>query len=122
MEEISQIRFINRLKDFFFHDGRKYESDEVKQKAFDAMLLLWNSDNMNCCGYIYTQELIRHVMLNKMMPRDLDEAIKWWKKFGETSVDDLCQDLLLAVVLKNSFDLFHKALKDEIVPIEYAAK
>ena len=122
MEEISQIRFINRLKDFFFHDDRKYESDEVKQKAFDAMLLLWNSDNMNCCGYIYTQEMIRHVMLNKMMPRDLDEAIKWWKKFGETSVDGLCQDLLLAVVIKNSFDLFHKALKDEIVPIEYVAK
>ena len=95
MKNISEIRFVNELKDCYFHRDRKYECGDIKQKALEAMLMLWNADNVECCGYIYSQDMIRNMMLNKMMPEELDDAIKCWKEHGETSVEQLYHHLFL---------------------------
>ncbi len=118
MKNISEIRFVNELKDCYFHKDKKYESDEIKQKALEAMLILWNADNVECCGYIYSQDMIRNMMLNKMMSEELDDAIKCWKEHGETSAEQLYRQLFLTVVLANALELFHKVMRGESIPIE----
>ena len=115
MKNISEIRFIKELKDCYFHKDRKYENAEIKQKALEAMLMLWNADNVECCGYIYSQDMIRNMMLNKMMPEELDDAIRRWKEHGETNAEQLYRQLFLTVVIAN-------ALECESIPIECEIK
>ena len=122
MKNISEIRFVNELKDCYFHKDRKYENNEIKQKALEAMLMLWNADNVECCGYIYSQDMIRNMMLNKMMPEELDDAIRRWKEHGGTSVGQLAYHLFLTVVLANALELFHKVMRGESIPIECEIK
>ena len=122
MKNISEIRFINELKDCYFHRDRKYENAEIKQKALEAMLMLWNADNVECCGYIYTQDMIRNMMLNKMMPEELDNTIRRWKEHGETNAEQLYRQLFLTVVLANALELFHKVMRCESIPIECEIK
>ena len=115
MKNISEIRFIKELKDCYFHKDRKYECGDIKQKALEAMLMLWNADNVECCGYIYSQDMIRNMMLNKMMPEELDDAIRRWKEHGETNAEQLYRQLFLTVVIAN-------ALECESIPIECEIK
>ena len=122
MKNISEIRFVNELKDCYFHRDRKYENNDIKQKALEAMLMLWNADNVEYCGYIYSQDMIRNMMLNKMMPEELDDAIKCWKEHGETSAEQLYHHLFLTVVLANALELFHKVMRCECIPIECEIK
>ena len=122
MKNISEIRFVKELKDCYFHKDRKYENAEIKQKALEAMLMLWNADNVECCGYTYSQDMIRNMMLNKMMPEELDDAIRRWKGNGETSAEQLYHHLFLTVVLANALELFHKVMRGESIPIECEIK
>ena len=122
MKNISELRFAKELKDCYFHRDRKYENAEIKQKALEAMLMLWNADNIECCGRIYSQDMIRNMMLNRMMPEELDDAIRRWKGNGETSVEQLYHHLFLTVVLANALELFHKVMRCECIPIECEIK
>ena len=122
MKKFSIIRFVKELKDCYFHRDRKYENNDIKQKALEAMLMLWNADNVECCGYIYSQDMIRNMMLNKMMPEELDDAIRRWKGNGETSAEQLYHHLFLTVVLANALELFHKVMRGESIPIECEIK
>ncbi len=122
MKNISEIRFVKELKDCYFHKDRKYENIEIKQKALEAMLMLWNADNVECCGHVYSQDMIRNMMLNKMMPEELDDAIRRWKESGGTSVGQLAYHLFLTVVLANALELFHKVMRGESILIECEIK
>ena len=122
MRNISEIRFVNELKDCYFHKDKKYESDEIKQKALEAMVMLWNAENVEYDGYIYSQDMIRSMMLNKMMPEELDDAIRRWKGNGETSAEELYRQLFLTVVLANALEVFHKVMRGESIPIECEIK
>ena len=122
MRNISEIRFVNELKDCYFHKDKKYESDEIKQKALEAMVMLWNAENVEYDGYIYSQDMIRNMMLNKMMPEELDDAIRSWKEYGGTSAGQLCHHLFVTVVLANALELFHKVMSGESIPIECEIK
>ena len=122
MKNISELRFVKELKDCYFHSERKYENAEIKQKALEAMLMLWNADNVECCGYIYSQDMIRNMMLNKMMPEELDDAIRRWKEHGETNAEQLYRQLFLTVVLANALELFHEVMRCESIPIECEIK
>ena len=122
MKNISEIRFVKELKYCYFHKDRKYENNEIKQKALEAMLMLWNADNIEYDGYIYSQDMIRNMMLNKMMPEELDDAIRRLKEHGGTSVGQLCHHLFVTVVLANALELFHKVMRGESIPIECEIK
>ena len=122
MKNISEIRFVKELMDCYFHRDRKYENNDIKQKALEAMLMLWNADNVECCGYIYSQDMIRNMMLNKMMPEELDDAIRRWKEHGETNAEQLYRQLFLTVVLANALELFHEVMRCESIPIECKIK
>ena len=122
MKNISELRFVKELKDCYFHRDRKYGNAEIKQKALEAMLMLWNADNVECCGYIYSQDMIRNMMLNKMMPEELDDAIRRWKEHGETNAEQLYRQLFLTVVLANALELFHKVMRGESIAIECEIK
>ena len=61
-------------------------------------------------------------MVNKMMPEELDDAIKCWKEHGDTSVEQLYHHLFLTVVLANALELFHKVMRCECIPIECEIK
>lgn len=122
MKDRMRCRFLNGLQTIYFCKDRKYECSDIKQKALEAMLMLWNADNVECCGYIYSQDMIRNMMLNKMMPEELDDAIRRWKGNGETSVEQLYYHLFLTVVLANALELFHKVMRCESIPIECEIK
>jgi len=50
MKNISEIRFVKELKDCYFHRDRKYENAEIKQKALEAMLMLWTQTMLNAAN------------------------------------------------------------------------
>lgn len=75
--------------------------------------MLWNANGIEYDGHRYSQDMIRHMMLNNMVPEELDEAIRCWKEQGESGVEQLCHILFVTVVLDNALDLYYQVLKGE---------
>ena len=68
-------QFKELLDECYFHPSRKYESDEIKFIARNAMLLLWDMDGISVQGIYFSKSDIRYRMLNEMTCEDLDRAI-----------------------------------------------
>ena len=68
-------RFKEELDECYFHPSRKYASDEIKFIARNAMLLLWDMDEMVVHGIHFSKSDIRYRMMNEMTCEDLDRAI-----------------------------------------------
>ena len=68
-------QFKELLDECYFHSSRKYESDEIKFIARNAMQLLWDMDGIVVHGICFSKSDIRYRMLNEMSCDDLDRAI-----------------------------------------------
>ena len=93
-------------KDFFFllfacyfHPERRYSNEEVKELAKQAMVSLWQRKRITVWSIEFEREFIRDLIINKMMPEDLDRAIaeaerKRWK----ISFDDFVELIFISVL------------------------
>ena len=83
-------------KDFFFllsacyfHPERVYPNKRVKYFAKRAMISLWMRKRITVWSIDFEREYIRDLIINKMMPEDLDRAIaeaerkRWRISFGD---------------------------------------
>ena len=67
--------FFFLLSACYFHPERKYSSEEVKELAKQAMISLWLRKRITVWSITFEREFIRDLIINKMMPEDLDRAI-----------------------------------------------
>ncbi len=78
MSEIRTIYDFNELLDScYFHPEREYPSEMVKLRARMAMTLLWQASEITVQNFKFKQEDIRRILIDEMMPEDLDRAIEY---------------------------------------------
>ena len=97
----------NECKDFFFllyacyfHPERKYSSEQVKDLAMRAMISLWLRKRITVWSITFKREYIRDLIINKMMPEDLDRAIaEAERKKWRIPFDDFVELIFVSVLL-----------------------
>ena len=97
----------NECKDFFFllsacyfHPERKYSSEQVRKLAMRAMISLWKRKRITVWSIEFDREFIRDLIINKMMPENLDRAIaEAERKRWRISFDDFVELIFVFVLL-----------------------
>ena len=83
-----------------FHPERKYSSEQVKEFAMRAMISLWQRKSITVWSIEFEREFIRDLIINKMMPEDLDRAIvEAERKRWRISFDDFVEMIFVSVLL-----------------------
>ena len=98
---------IRECKDFFFllsacyfHPERKYSSEQVKVFAMRAIISLWLRKSITIWSITFEREYIRDLIINKMMPEDLDRAIaEAERKRWRISFEDFVELIFVSVLL-----------------------
>ena len=98
--------FFFLLSACYFHPERKYSSEEVKELAKQAMISLWQRKSITVWSIDFECEFIRDLIINKMMPEDLDRAIaeakrKRWQISFENFVELIFVSVLLGDTIVN---------------------
>ena len=100
-------------KDFFFllsacyfHPERKYSSEQVRELAMRAMISLWQRKSITVWSIDFEREFIHDLIINKMMPEDLDRAIaeaehKRWRMSFNNFVELIFVSVLLGDAIVN---------------------
>ena len=93
--------FFFLLSACYFHPERKYSSEEVKELAKQAMISLWLRKRITVWSITFEREFIRDLIINKMMPEDLDRAIaeadrKRWRMLFNDFVEMIFVSVLLS--------------------------
>ena len=84
----------------YFHPERKYSSEQVKELAMRAMISLWLRKRITVWSITFEREFIRDLIINKMMPEDLDRAIAEAKrKRWQISFEDFVELIFISVLL-----------------------
>lgn len=92
--------FFFLLSACYFHPERKYSSEEVKELAKQAMISLWRRKSITVWSIDFECEFIRDLIINKMMPEDLDRAIAEAKrKCWQISFEDFVELIFISVLL-----------------------
>ena len=92
--------FFFLLSACYFHPERKYSSEEGKELAKQAMISLWQRKSITVWSITFEREFIRDLLINKMMPEDLDRAItEAERKRWRISFDDFVEMLFVSVLL-----------------------
>ena len=94
-------------KDFFFllsachfHPERAYPNKRVKYFAKRAMISLWMRKSITVWSIDFEREYIRDLIINKMMPEDLDRAIaEAERKRWQISFEDFVELIFVSVLL-----------------------
>ena len=85
----------------------KYPSELLKRMAARAMHILWNSEKMYVLGKIYNKTQIRKLIVKKMTPDMLDDAIEFYLCFEENrTVHTLAHIILLTVICSKPYAEF----------------
>ena len=100
----------NECKDFFFllsacyfHPEREYSSEQVKKLAMRAMISLWKRKRITVWSVEFSREFIRDLIINKMMPEDLDRAIaEAERKRWRISFDDFVEMIFRSVLFSEA--------------------
>ena len=91
--------FFFLLSACYFHPERKYSSEQVRELAMRAMISLWQRKRITVWSIEFEREFIRNLIINKMMPEDLDRAIaEAERKRWEISFDDFVELIFLSVL------------------------
>ena len=92
--------FFFLLSACYFRPERKYSSEEVKELARQAMISLWQRKSITVWSIDFEREYIRDLIINKMMPEDLDRAIaEAERKRWQISFEDFVELIFVSVLL-----------------------
>ena len=92
--------FFLLLSACYFHPERKYSSEQVKELAMRAMISLWQRKSITVWSIDFERKFIRDLIINKMMPEDLDRAIaEAERKRWQISFEDFVELLFVSVLL-----------------------
>ena len=92
--------FFFLLSACYFHPERAYPNKRIKCFAKRAMIALWMRKSINVWSIDFEREFIRDLIINKMMPEDLDRAIaEAERKRRRISFDDFVEMIVVSVLL-----------------------
>ena len=92
--------FFFLLSACYFHPERAYSNKRIKCFAKRAMIALWMRKSINVWSNDFEREFIRDLIINKMMPEDLDRAIaEAERKRWRISFDDFVEMIFVSVLL-----------------------
>lgn len=92
--------FFFLLSACYFHPERKYSSEEVKELAKQAIVSLWRRKRITVWSITFERKFIRDLIINQMMPEDLDRAIvEVERKRWRISFDDFVEMIFVSVLL-----------------------
>ena len=92
--------FFFLLSACYFHPERRYSSEQVKELAMRAMISLWLRKRITVWSITFEREFIRDLIINKMMPEDLDHAIaEAERKRWRMSFNDFAELIFVSVLL-----------------------
>ena len=95
--------FFFLLSECYFHPERKYSSEQVKELAMRAMISLWRRKRITVLSITFEREFIRDLIINQMMPEDLDRAIaEAERKRWQISFEDFVELIFVSVLLGDS--------------------
>lgn len=80
MSKYDNNDFKTLMNDCYFHPSRQYPSETVKLYARMAMTVLWQVSEIQFSCLKFSQADIRRLMIEEMMPEDLDRAIDYAEK------------------------------------------
>ena len=89
------------LRKCYFHPSRdkSFPSPEIKRMAHTAMLLLWEKISVRLFGKTYRRKQIRQVILGRMMPEHLDQAVNFFIHSQDLTTADHLAELIFAFAL-----------------------
>ena len=75
------------LDECYFHPSRdkEYPTSAIKRLAKCAMQLLWDTERLNLFGVSYDNQDIRKIMIEEMMPEDIDMAVSVFGDYKKNS-------------------------------------
>ena len=92
--------FFLLLSKCYFHPERKYSSEQAKALAMRAMISLWRRKRKTVWSITFKREFIRDLIINHMMPEDLDRAIaEAERKRWQISFEDFVELIFVSVLL-----------------------
>ena len=95
--------FFFLLSACYFHSERVYPNARVKLLAKRAMISLWLRKKITVWSITFEREFIRDLIINKMMPEDLDRAIaEAERKRWRISFDDFVEMIFVSALLSDA--------------------
>ena len=92
--------FFFLLSECYFHPERAYPNKRIKYFAKRAMISLWKRKKITVWSITFERKFIRDLIINQMMPEDLDRAIvEVERKRWRISFDDFVEMIFVSVLL-----------------------
>ena len=92
----------------------------MKRKTKAALITLWNTEHLKVLGKEYNGEDIRRILIDEMMPEDVDRAVEFYMhRVAEKTVLNLSITIFLSVILSNKIiDLMYRYYEHGEIPVD----
>ena len=118
----SSFEFYCLLHDCYFHPSRnkEYPCEMMKIKTKAALVTLWNTDHLKILGKEYDGDDIRRILVNEMMPEDIDRAVSFYMhRVADKTVLNLSITIFLSVILRETIiDLMYRYYERGEIPVD----
>ena len=118
----SSYEFYSLLRDCYFHPSRnkEYPCEMMKRKTKAALITLWNIEYLKILGKEYDGEDIRRILIDEMMPEDIDRAVEFYMhRVADKTVLNLSITIFLSVILREMIiDLMYRFYEHGEIPVD----
>ena len=118
----SSYEFYSLLRDCYFHPSRnkEYPCEMMKRKTKAALITLWNIEYLKILGKEYDGEDIRRILIDEMMPEDVDRAVEFYMhRVADKTVLNLSITIFLSVILREMIiDLMYRFYEHGEIPVD----
>ena len=118
----SSYEFYSLLRDCYFHPSRnkEYPCEMMKRKMKAALITLWNTEHLKVLGKEYDGEDIRRILIDEMMPEDVDRAVSFYMhRVADKTVLNLSITIFLSVILRETIiDLMYRYHEHGEIPVD----
>lgn len=98
--------FLSLLNGCYFAPSRRrhFPSSSLYWMTRNAMLLLWNADEIELFGICYDNDAIRTVIEEEMMPRHLDHAVRRFIQMPQMKTERQLAELIFHCIVFDGID------------------
>ena len=92
----------------------------MKRKTKAALVTLWNTEHLKLLGKEYDGDTIRHILIDEMMPEDVDRAVEFYMhRVADKTVLNLSITIFLSVILRETIiDLMYRCYEHGEIPVD----
>ena len=118
----TSFEFYSLLRDCYFYPSRnkEYPCEMMKRKTKAALITLWNTEHLKVLGKEYNGEDIRRILIDEMMPEDVDRAVEFYMhRVADKTVLNLSITIFLSVILRETIiDLMYRFYEHGESPVD----